>query len=63
MVASEKKDLVASIAFASGAWLTIVISRKYLLQSLFAYQGWMYELRGKTSIKTAIWSVISFIRN
>ncbi len=58
MVAADKKDLVASIAFASGAWITIVVSRKFLLQSLFAYQGWMYELRGKTSMKTYVWSVI-----
>ena len=55
---TEKRELAASIVFASGTWLVIVGVRKYSLQALFSYHGWMYEARGKTSLKTKMWCAL-----
>ena len=38
--------------------MTAVVARRYALQALFSYHGWMYEDRGKGTLKTKIWSVL-----
>ena len=57
ILSRDKSELVACSLFASGLWLTIVAARRYSLQALFSYHGWMYEERGKTTIKTKMWTV------
>ncbi len=68
ILSRDKSELVACSLFASGLWLTIVAARRYSLQALFSYHGWMYEERGKTTIRTKMWTVkrtlyISFYKN
>lgn len=51
----DKEELAACGIFASGAWLGMVIFRRYSLQALLSYHGWMYEERGTTSWQSKIW--------
>ncbi len=57
VLSRDNAELVSCGLFASGLWLTIVAARRYSLQALFSYHGWMYEERGKTKIKTKVWTV------
>ena len=54
----EKKELIASILLASIGWMTFVFGRRYALQVLFSYHGWMYEERGTNSAKSKIWNLL-----
>uniref|UniRef100_F6WXR3 Uncharacterized protein n=1 Tax=Ciona intestinalis TaxID=7719 RepID=F6WXR3_CIOIN len=38
-------------------WLLAVLVIRYLLKLLLCYQGWMFEPRGKMSLKTKLWAV------
>lgn len=58
LVSADRAEFVASGIFASSAWLSIVAARKYSLQALFSYHGWMYESRGKASTKTKLWTFL-----
>lgn len=53
----DKAELTACAVFAGTTWFTIVTMRRYSLQALFSYHGWMYDERGKMSFKTKVWSV------
>ena len=56
----DKAELLATGLFAGSAWFGIVTMRRYSLQALFSYHGWMHEERGTTSFKTKVWLI--FIR-
>ena len=53
----DKADLAACTVLAFGTWFSYVSVRKFLLQELYSYHGWMYEARKNISIKTKIWAV------
>ena len=57
-VPPDRSELVATTLFAGTAWLSIVTLRRYALQSLFTYQGWMFDERGKMKVKTKLWIVL-----
>ena len=59
-VSRDTAALTACTIFAGGVWLSIVAIRKYSLQGLFSYHGWMYDERGRISLKTKAWSVRKF---
>ncbi|XP_078494441.1 carnitine O-palmitoyltransferase 1, liver isoform isoform X1 [Ciona intestinalis] len=42
-------------------WLLAVLVIRYLLKLLLCYQGWMFEPRGKMSLKTKLWAVCTKI--
>lgn len=54
----ENAELIATILLASAGWMTAVLGRRYALQALFSYHGWIYEERGTTSAKSKIWSLL-----
>jgi len=54
----DKADLAACTVLAFSTWLSYVSIRKFLLQELYSYHGWMYESRGKISLKTKVWAVL-----
>ena len=56
-VGEDKADVIASFGFATGLWFGTVLVRKYSLQALYSYHGWMYEARNSVSLKTKLWSV------
>ena len=56
----SKSEIVACTVFASGLWLTAVGVRVGSLKLLLSYHGWMYEARGKISMKTKLWAVCVF---
>lgn len=53
----DRSELVATAVFAGSAWFSIVTARRYALQALFSYHGWMYDERGKMTVKTKLWAV------
>jgi carnitine O-palmitoyltransferase 1 len=57
-VAENNADIIASFGFATGVWFTTVLVRKYSLQALYSYHGWMYEARSSMTLKTKIWSML-----
>lgn len=57
-VGEDKADVIASFGFATGLWFGTVIARKYSLQALYSYHGWMYEARNSMSLKTKIWTIL-----
>jgi carnitine O-palmitoyltransferase 1 len=59
-ITRDNAELTACTIFAGGVWLSIVAIRKYSLQGLFSYHGWMYDERGRISLKTKAWSVGNF---
>lgn len=54
----DKAELLATAVFAGTAWFGIVTMRRYSLQALFSYHGWMHEERGKMNYKTKIWLIL-----
>lgn len=54
--------LVLSSQFLSVVgWLFAVLLIRYSLKLLLCYQGWMFEARGKVTLKTKIWGVVTKI--
>ena len=53
----DKADLAACTVLAFGTWFSYVSARKFFLQELYSYHGWMYEARKNVSLKTKIWAV------
>ncbi|KAL4233881.1 Carnitine O-palmitoyltransferase 1 [Mactra antiquata] len=54
--ASETGGLYGScLIFSTLLWIGIILFLKYMLKLLLMYHGWMYEVRGKTSIQTILW--------
>lgn len=58
---SENAELTACALCSGTVWLSFVLWRRFTLKKLFSYHGWMYELRGNTSLQTKLWTV--FILN
>ncbi|CAF0774253.1 unnamed protein product [Brachionus calyciflorus] len=57
LISSEDKaEFASTVLLASAGWLTGVVARRYALQALFSYHGWMYEERGKGTLKTKLWT-------
>lgn len=54
----DKADLAACTVLAFTTWFSYVSARRFLLQTLYSYHGWMYEARGKISLKTKVWGVL-----
>lgn len=53
---SETVSLYGScILFSTLMWLGIILFLKYMLKLLLMYHGWMYEARGKISLRTKLW--------
>jgi carnitine O-palmitoyltransferase 1, liver isoform len=44
---TSTSDVIACFLVSGTAWLGTIAIRKYTLQALFSYHGWMYELRSK----------------
>lgn len=58
---NSNREIFACFAVSSTVWLSIVAFRKYSLQTLFSYHGWMYQRSGKTnkdSLVSKIWLVL-----
>ena len=45
------------IAYATIMWVTIILCIQYSLKGLLTYTAWMYEPRGKMSLRTKLWLV------
>ena len=60
IMTNENAELTACALCSGTVWLSLVLVRQYSLKKLFSYHGWMYEIRGKISIKTKIWMVCIF---
>lgn len=54
---NDTAEIVACGAFGTGVWLVSVAFRRYSLQILYSYHGWMYESHGKATLKSKIWTV------
>ena len=54
----DKADFLACTVLAFTTWFSYVSARRYLLQELYSYHGWMYEARSSISLKTKVWSVL-----
>jgi hypothetical protein len=54
---AENAELTACALCSGTVWLSLVLVRQYSLKKLFSYHGWMYEIRGNTSLQTKIWMV------
>ena len=54
---SENAELTACALCSGTVWLSLVFARQYSLKKLFSYHGWMYEIRGKISLRTKLWMV------
>jgi carnitine O-palmitoyltransferase 1 len=57
-MAPDRAELASCALFAGTAWLGIVTMRKYSLQALFSYHGWMHETRGKVSLTSRTWGLL-----
>lgn len=58
LVSQEKSEVVATALFASVGWLALVSLRRYSLQALYSYHGWMYDSFKSPSMKTKIWTLL-----
>ncbi len=56
---NEAVEIVACTLVGTGIWLVTVAFRKFTLQFLYSYHGWMYESHGKGTLKSKIWTVCS----
>lgn len=62
-VPQHRADLVAATLFATFSWFSMVALRKYSLQALYSYHGWMYDSFNKPSLKTKVWTVLTKVLN
>ncbi|KAL3883613.1 hypothetical protein ACJMK2_029858 [Sinanodonta woodiana] len=46
------------IIFSTILWFSIILLLKYTLKLLLTYHGWMFDGRGKISLKTKLWIVL-----
>ena len=51
------REVLSTTIFASVAFLSFILSLRYLLKALLTYTAWMFEPRGKMSLRTKIWLV------
>ena len=51
------REVLSTAIFASVAFLSFILSLRYLLKALLTYTAWMFEPRGKMSLRTKIWLV------
>ena len=51
------REVLSTAIFASVAFLSFMLSLRYLLKALLTYTAWMFEPRGKMSLRTKIWLV------
>ncbi|CAL1543140.1 unnamed protein product [Lymnaea stagnalis] len=57
--ASHSFGLYAStMVFGTIVWIVKFLALKYVLKLLLTYHNWMYEVRGKMSLKTKIWFML-----
>ncbi|XP_033629485.1 carnitine O-palmitoyltransferase 1, liver isoform-like isoform X2 [Asterias rubens] len=49
---------LSTAIYATLLWLVIIFSVRFILKRLLSYKGFMYEGRGKVSLKTKIWTVL-----
>ncbi|KAK2147018.1 hypothetical protein LSH36_573g01026 [Paralvinella palmiformis] len=54
-VESPNRCYLACLLYATVLWLSVIMLLRYTLMALLTYKGWMYEERGKVSLKTKIW--------
>lgn len=54
----DRAELVACTLFGAGTWLSMVAFRKYSLQALFSYHGWMYDVRGGSNLRSKLWMIL-----
>lgn len=53
---SNAAELITCTAVGTGFWIIQVAFRRFTLQFLYSYNGWMYEGQSKGSLKTKIWA-------
>ena len=51
------REVLSTAIFASAAFLSFILSLRYLLKALLTYTAWMFEPRGKMSLRTKMWLV------
>ncbi|XP_038072359.1 carnitine O-palmitoyltransferase 1, liver isoform-like isoform X2 [Patiria miniata] len=49
---------LSTVIFATLLWLGIIFTLRFILKRLLSYKGFMYEGRGKISLKTKIWGML-----
>ncbi len=54
---SEWPDYLVVLLFGTLLWLAGILLLRYILKGLLYYHGWMYEGRGKISLRTKAWVV------
>jgi hypothetical protein len=54
----DTAEITSCVLAGTGIWLVTVATRRYSLQLLFSYHGWMYEVHGKGSLKSKVWTGI-----
>jgi carnitine O-palmitoyltransferase 1 len=55
---SAPYDLYLScVISATILWMAMIYLMKYFIMKLLQYHGWMYDPRGKMSLRTKIWIV------
>ncbi|XP_012935595.1 carnitine O-palmitoyltransferase 1, liver isoform [Aplysia californica] len=48
----------STIVFGTVLWIVKFLLLKYMLKLLLTYHNWMYEVRGKMSLKTKLWFML-----
>ncbi len=56
----SNKPLWSTTIFASVTFISFILSLRYILKALLNYTAWMFEPRGKMSLKTKVWLVSIF---
>ncbi|XP_077999848.1 carnitine O-palmitoyltransferase 1, liver isoform-like [Glandiceps talaboti] len=52
---SPADTYVAAVIFSTIAWLSVILILRFTMKNLLYYHGWIYEPRGKMSLKSKVW--------
>ncbi|KAM4677552.1 carnitine O-palmitoyltransferase 1, muscle isoform [Discoglossus pictus] len=50
------RTTLSAVVFSTGVWVCGILLYRQSLRVLLSYHGWMFEPRGKQSLKTRIWA-------
>uniref|UniRef100_A0A8C5MVR1 Carnitine O-palmitoyltransferase 1, muscle isoform n=1 Tax=Leptobrachium leishanense TaxID=445787 RepID=A0A8C5MVR1_9ANUR len=55
-ISPVSRTVLSAVIFSSGVWISGILVYRQTLRILLSYHGWMFESRGKTSLKTKAWA-------
>ncbi|CAB1313725.1 unnamed protein product, partial [Coregonus sp. 'balchen'] len=51
----QTQTVLSAILFATGLWLSLILTRRYTLKALLSYHSWIFESHSKMSFCTKLW--------